>query len=105
MYNLPETGGGGGRGNSGNARKKTFFFQEVFPKARSHQTYSARACTEVNRPKTVKSVGRPQYLNRPISHDGHYVFGSVVGLVKSSLKVWTWTVQSFGLKSSLNAVA
>ena len=25
-YKLPEMGGGGGRGNSGNARKKTFFF-------------------------------------------------------------------------------
>ena len=27
----PKEGEGGGRGNSGNARKKTFFFQEVFP--------------------------------------------------------------------------
>ena len=29
-YKLPEIGGGG---NSDNARKKTFFLQEVFPKA------------------------------------------------------------------------
>ena len=32
MYKLPERrGGGGGGGNLGNARKKTFFFMEVFP--------------------------------------------------------------------------
>ena len=33
MYKLPERRGGG-RGNLGNARKKTFFFHEVFPKGR-----------------------------------------------------------------------
>ena len=31
MYKLPKRRGRGGRGNSGIARKKTFFFQEVFP--------------------------------------------------------------------------
>ena len=30
-YNLPELGGWGGRGNSGNARKKTFFFTGGVP--------------------------------------------------------------------------
>ena len=31
MYKLPERGGGGGRGNSGNARKKTLFFSVGVP--------------------------------------------------------------------------
>ena len=32
LYNLPELGGGGGRGNLGNARKKLSFLWEVFNK-------------------------------------------------------------------------
>ena len=31
LYNLPELGGRGGRGNLDNARKKLIFFWEVFP--------------------------------------------------------------------------
>ena len=45
MYNLPEMGGG----NSGKARKKTFFFQEVFPYLRIWGTYDQSGPVRLSR--------------------------------------------------------
>ena len=46
MYKLPKRRGGGGRGNLGNTREKTFFLQEVFPYAPALQWWQPKTAEE-----------------------------------------------------------